>query len=62
MLDLVAGKEVALEAEKETWKLTCGNIVEKHGTADLNELLSVLRRLLPSLSVWGRNKETKSKS
>jgi hypothetical protein len=56
MLDFVAGEMLSSETQKEMWECTCQKITENYVETDLNQLLTVLRQLLPSLSVWEDNK------
>ena len=56
MLDLMTGEALPVEAQEEVWESTCREIVERYSEADLNQLLKVLRQLLPSLSGWGHDK------
>jgi hypothetical protein len=52
MLAFMAGETLLSEAQKNMWDCTCRGIVEKHDEAGSNQLLKVLRKIVPSLSVW----------
>ena len=57
MLDLLEGEVISSETHRKIWECTCQQIMEPYDEADLDRLLTVVRQLLPSLSVWGDKKK-----
>ena len=54
LLEFLAGESLDPELGEKIWKQTCQKLADKHAKSELDQLLRVLRRLMPSLPVWSK--------